>query len=60
MPELPEVETVRRQLQPLIAGRKILSFKVLPGAERLLRGRSDFGDRLATPGLQLHNRRQTR
>ena len=41
MPELPEVETVRRQLQPLIAGRKILGFKVLPGAERLLRGRSD-------------------
>ena len=41
MPELPEVETVRRQLQPLIAGRRILGFKVLPGAERLLRGRSD-------------------
>ena len=40
MPELPEVETVRRQLQPLIAGRKIVGFQVLPGAERLLRGRS--------------------
>ena len=40
MPELPEVETVRRQLQPLIAGRGVLSFRVTPGAERLLRGRS--------------------
>ncbi len=40
MPELPEVETVRRQLQPLIAGRQISAFTVLPGAERLLRGRA--------------------
>ena len=40
MPELPEVETVRRQLQPLIAGRGVFSFRVTPGAERLLRGRS--------------------
>ena len=40
MPELPEVETVRRQLQPLIAGRRITRFAVMPGAERLLRGRS--------------------
>lgn len=42
MPELPEVETVRRQLQPLIAGRTILGFRLMPGAERLLRGRSAF------------------
>ncbi len=40
MPELPEVETVRRQLEPLIAGRSINRFRLLPGAERLLRGRS--------------------
>ena len=40
MPELPEVETVRRQLQPLIDGRRILGFRVMPGAERLLRGRA--------------------
>ena len=39
MPELPEVETVRRQLEPLIGGRRILGFSVTPGAERLLRGR---------------------
>ena len=48
MPELPEVETVRRQLQPLIAGRRILRFLVSPGAERLLRGRpaGDVNDQL--------------
>ena len=40
MPELPEVETVRRQLEPLIAGRSIIGFSVMPAAERLLRGRS--------------------
>ncbi len=39
MPELPEVETVRRQLEPLISGRRIERFQVMPGAERLLRGR---------------------
>ena len=42
MPELPEVETVRRQLEPMIAGRQILRFRLTPGAERLLRGRSVF------------------
>ena len=40
MPELPEVETVRRQLEPLLVGRRVLDFQVLPGAERLLRGRA--------------------
>lgn len=38
MPELPEVETVRRQLEPLIRGRQIADFALAPGAERLLRG----------------------
>ena len=42
MPELPEVETVRRQLQPLLSGRHISGFRVMPGAERLLRGRLAF------------------
>ena len=40
MPELPEVETVRRQLEPLIRGRRIADFELAPGAERLLRGAS--------------------
>ena len=39
MPELPEVETVRRQLEPLLVGHRIQSFRVSAGAERLLRGR---------------------
>ena len=38
MPELPEVETIRRDLAPLIEERTICSFTVLPGAERLLVG----------------------
>ena len=38
MPELPEVETTRRQLEPRLQGRRITSFEVAPGAERLLLG----------------------
>ncbi len=38
MPELPEVETIRRDLTPLVEGRVIRSFVVLPGGERLLLG----------------------
>ena len=38
MPELPEVETIRRDLEPRIVGRTITGFDVLPGAQRLLRG----------------------
>jgi len=29
MPELPEVETVARQLRPRLTGRKVLDFRVL-------------------------------
>ncbi|MEX2374353.1 MAG: bifunctional DNA-formamidopyrimidine glycosylase/DNA-(apurinic or apyrimidinic site) lyase [Dehalococcoidia bacterium] len=35
MPELPEVETIRRDLVPLIVGRSIACVVVHPGAERL-------------------------
>ena len=38
MPELPEVETLRRDLAARIVGRTITDFELLPGAERLLRG----------------------
>ncbi len=38
MPELPEVETTRRDLAARIVGRTITDFALLPGAERLLRG----------------------
>ena len=40
MPELPEVETVRRELEPLIRGRAIEDFRVERGSSRLLRGAS--------------------
>ena len=35
MPELPEVETIRRGLEPRIAGRTIASVRIHAGAERL-------------------------
>ena len=35
MPELPEVETIRRDLEPLIVGRRVLRVRIHPGAERL-------------------------
>tara|TARA_Y100000588_G_scaffold346276_1_gene394167 strand:- start:2267 stop:3085 length:819 start_codon:yes stop_codon:yes gene_type:complete len=35
MPELPEVETTRRQIAPIIVGRTIKSVKIHKGAERL-------------------------
>lgn len=36
MPELPEVETIRRDLRPLVRGRTILDAWTAPGAERIL------------------------
>lgn len=35
MPELPEVETIRRDLEPLLVGRTIVHVAIHPGAERL-------------------------
>ncbi len=35
MPELPEVETIRRDLTPLLVGRRIEAVRIHPGAERL-------------------------
>jgi formamidopyrimidine-DNA glycosylase len=35
VPELPEVETIRRDLAPLLVGRRILGVRIHPGAERL-------------------------
>ncbi len=35
MPELPEVETIRRDLQPRIVGRTVAAVRIHPGAERL-------------------------
>lgn len=35
MPELPEVETIRRDLVPLLQGRRLVRVRIHPGAERL-------------------------
>ena len=35
MPELPEVETIRRDLEPLLVGRTFVRVRIHPGAERL-------------------------
>ena len=35
MPELPEVETIRRDLEPLVVGRTITAVAIAGGAERL-------------------------
>ena len=35
MPELPEVETIRRDLHPRVVGRLIRAVRIHPGAERL-------------------------
>ncbi len=36
MPELPEVETIRRDLEPLVVGRRVLALEVDPGTLHLL------------------------
>ncbi len=38
VPELPEVETIRRDLAPLVIGRRIAGVEVEPGTLRLLAG----------------------
>ena len=35
MPELPEVETIRGDLEPLLVGRTIVAVRIHPGGERL-------------------------
>ncbi len=40
MPELPEVETIRRDLTPSVVGRTITGFRLSPGAERVVRNLS--------------------
>ena len=49
MPELPEVETIRRDLTPRIVGRTVIEAWVSPDAPKLVQGRpaDDFCRRLA-------------
>ncbi len=59
MPELPEVEVVRRGLQSLVAGRTVVSAEVChPRAvRRHLPGASDFAARLAGQRVEAARRR---
>jgi len=43
VPELPEVETVRRQLRPLVVGRRIVVARFMPQASRLALWPPDAG-----------------
>jgi formamidopyrimidine-DNA glycosylase len=47
MPELPEVETIRRDLLPHVVGRTITGVRIAPGAERVIRGDDALTQRLA-------------
>lgn len=59
MPELPEVETIRRGLAPRIVGRTIVEAWVSPDAPRLVRGESpdSFCRRLAGRSIEEVDRR---
>jgi formamidopyrimidine-DNA glycosylase len=53
MPELPEVETVRRDLAPLVSGRRIQRFIVFEGGERVLVGAPKDYVRSRLEGMQI-------
>ena len=59
MPELPEVETIRRGLAPAATGRTILAVRITPAGERLLRGVpvTWFRDRLRGRRIEAVERR---
>ena len=53
MPELPEVETVRRDLAPLVVGRRIQRFTVFEGGERVLVGAPEDYMRSRLVGMRI-------
>lgn len=59
MPELPEVETIRRGLAPAATGRTITNIRLTPEGERLLRGVpvAWFRDRLRGRRIEAVERR---
>jgi len=57
MPELPEVETIRRDLLPHVVGRTITAVRVAPGAERVIRDDNAFARRLAGRRIDALTRR---
>ena len=55
MPELPEVETIRRDLLSRVVGRSFTGVHVLPGAERIVERPSPGEFARALPGRRIKN-----
>ena len=55
MPELPEVETIRRDLVPHVVGRRFTAVEVMPGAEKVVAVPSPAEFRRALPGLRIES-----
>jgi formamidopyrimidine-DNA glycosylase len=55
VPELPEVETIRRDLLPRLVGRAFSGVRVLPGAERVLQCPSPAEFCRALPGRRIED-----
>jgi len=53
MPELPEVETVRRSLEPAVVGRRVLDARFTPEGDRLLQGVPTEAFRSAISGRRI-------
>jgi len=53
MPELPEVETIRRDLVPRVVGRRFTGVEVMPGAEKVVALPSPAEFRRALRGLRI-------
>ena len=55
MPELPEVESIRRDLLPRVVGRTFSHVRILPGAERIVQWPSPSEFARALPGLRIED-----
>src|SRR4030042_4200490 len=55
MPELPEVETIRRDLAPHVVGRRFTAVEVMPGAEKVVAMPSPAEFRRGLPGLRIES-----
>jgi formamidopyrimidine-DNA glycosylase len=53
VPELPEVETIRRDLEPRIVGKRIVEAWIAPDAPKLVQGRTAASFRRALTGRRI-------
>ena len=53
MPELPEVETIRRDLLPHVVGRRFTGVEIMTGAEKVVALPSPAEFQRALPGLRI-------